>query len=152
MKRNSALYSFASVHHATPPAVRAALDAEFALDFDPCPLDSSVTVGTPLFGTDGLFVSWAGRRVFCNPPYGRGIVAWLAKGAEAECAVYLLPARTDTAWWHEWAPKASEIRFLKGRLKFGGAKCGAPFPSVVLVFDNASDAGKVSAQSNEVGK
>ena len=126
----SVLFSSASVHHATPPDVRAALDSEFGLDFDPCPLSESPEV-------DGLAVSWAGRRVFCNPPYGRGIGAWLAKAREADVAVFLLPARTDTAWWHEYAMKADEIRFLRGRLKFGGAKNSAPFPSVVLVYRGA---------------
>jgi hypothetical protein len=60
---------------------------------------------------------------------------WLRRGAEAECAVYLIPARTDTRWFHEIClPMATEIRFLKGRLKFGGATTPAPFPSMVVVF------------------
>jgi site-specific DNA-methyltransferase (adenine-specific) len=79
-------------------------------------------------------MSWAGHRVFCNPPYGRGVDRWLAKAREADCAVYLLPARTDTAWWHDHALKADEIRFVRGRLKFGGAQNSAPFPSVILIY------------------
>lgn len=119
------LWSSASVHWATPADTYAALDAEFRFTLDPCPLGG---------GADGLALNWAGQRVYCNPPYGRGVGARLAKAREAELAVYLLPARTDTRWWHEHAMRADEIRFLRGRLKFGGAKTGAPFPSVVLVY------------------
>jgi hypothetical protein len=88
---------------------------------------------------NGLSESWAGKRVYCNPPYGRGVGDWLAKAREAELAVFLLPSRTDTKWWHEYAMKADEIRFLRGRLKFGDAKNGAPFPSVVLVYRGAHE-------------
>jgi site-specific DNA-methyltransferase (adenine-specific) len=104
-----------------------ALHYEFGFDFDPCP------IGGDALG-DGLTVSWAGRRVYCNPPYGPRIGEWLAKAREATLAVFLLPARTDTGWWHEFALKADEIRFVKGRLKFGDAKNSAPFPSVILVY------------------
>ena len=112
---NRALFTSASVHWATPRAVFDALNDEFAFNFDPCPLGGLV---------DGLAQSWAGKRVYCNPPYGRGVGKWLAKACEADLAVYLLPARTDTAWWHEYAMRATEIRFLRGRLKFGDAKSG----------------------------
>lgn len=123
---NRALFTSASVHWATPQGVFDALNDEFAFNFDPCPLGGLV---------DGLSLSWAGKRVYCNPPYGRGVDKWLAKAWEADLAVYLLPSRTDTAWWPTYAMKATEIRFLRGRLKFGDAKAGAPLPSVVLVFD-----------------
>lgn len=123
------LFSFATTQWATPADVLAGLAAEFGpFTLDPCPLAEAPAV-------DGLALDWAGHAVYCNPPYGRGVGAWLAKGrTEADVAVFLLPARTDTRWWHEHAPHAAEIRFLKGRLKFGGATAGAPFPSVVLVF------------------
>ena len=119
------LFSSASVHWATPKETYEALDAEFHFTFDPCPLG----------GTGGLEGKWKGR-VYCNPPYWRGIDRWLAKAKEPELAVFLVPARTDTKWWHEYAMSANEIRFLRGRLKFGKAKNSAPFPSVVLVFHN----------------
>jgi site-specific DNA-methyltransferase (adenine-specific) len=106
------------------------------LDFDPCPLANPSEVGMPLFGTDALAKPWRDKRVFCNPPYGPGIDYWLAKAREATIAVFLVPSRTDTRWWHRYAMRADEIRFLRGRLKFGGAKNSAPFPSVVLVFRN----------------
>jgi hypothetical protein len=123
---NRALFTSTSQHWATPPDVYAALDAEFHFTLDPCPHR------TPRL--TGLTLSWRGKRVYCNPPYGRGVDRWLAKAREAKLAVYLLPARTDTYWWHEYAMRADEIRFLRGRLKFGGSKNSAPFPSVILVF------------------
>jgi phage N-6-adenine-methyltransferase len=118
---------------ATPRDLYRALDSEFGFTLDACPLVDGAGAGMPLFGTDGLLASWAGHRVFCNPPY-RTIRPWLQKSPEALLAVYLVPARTDTAWWHELAWGRAEVRFLRGRLKFGGSKTSAPFPSVVLVY------------------
>jgi len=116
----------------TPRAVYQALDAEFNFSLDPCPLEGSQD------GLAALFLPWAGHRVFCNPPYGPQIRRWLERATEAEVAVYLIPARTDTRWFHEIVlPRASEIRFLRGRLRFGDAKAGAPFPSMVVVFRNS---------------
>lgn len=72
-----------------------------------------------------------------NPPYGRTIGLWMRKAytsaQEGATVVCLVPARTDTAWWHEYAMRG-EVRFLRGRLKFGGHKNSAPFPSAVVVF------------------
>lgn len=125
----AALFSSASDRWATPTALKEALYTEFALNFDPCPLDGTID------GLSPLFCRWYGQRVWCNPPYGRKLIRWLARSIEAEIAVYLLPARTDTRWFHRFClPHASEIRFLKGRLKFGGHNNGAPFPSMVVVF------------------
>jgi hypothetical protein len=124
-------FSSASDRWATPPDVYAALNDEFNFNFDPCPLDGTEN------GLARLFVTWEGKRVFCNPPYGPGIGEWLKRGLEAQVAVFLIPARTDTRWFHEIVmPNAKEIRFLKGRLKFGDAVNSAPFPSMVVVFDN----------------
>jgi site-specific DNA-methyltransferase (adenine-specific) len=89
---------------------------------------------------DGLAQPWAGR-VWCNPPYGREIGRWVAKAAEsvragdAEVVVCLLPARTDTSWWHTYCAGA-EVHFLRGRVRFGEAETGAPFPSAVVTFRN----------------
>jgi site-specific DNA-methyltransferase (adenine-specific) len=121
---NRVLFSAESEHWQTPADLYAKLDAEFHFTLDPC----------PNHGTDGLTRNWGGERVYCNPPYGRGIIDWLKKAREAELAVFLLPSRTDTKWWHEYAMQADEIRFLKGRLKFGGAKNSAPFPSVLIIY------------------
>lgn len=127
---NRALFSQATDRWSTPIELRAALDSEFGFDFDPCPLDGTEN------GLATLFVSWSGRRVFCNPPYGPGIKEWLERGLEANLAVFLIPARTDTSWFHEIVlPKATEVRFIRGRLKFGNAVNSAPFPSMIVVFD-----------------
>ena len=124
-------YSSASEERATPVDVYAGLDAEFPFDFDPCPL------GGIEDGTATLFVKWQGRRVFCNPPYGPGVRPFLERALEAEVAVFLIPARTDTKWFHEVVlPHAKEIRFVKGRLKFGDAKNSAPFPSMIVIFES----------------
>ena len=85
---------------------------------------------------DGLQQNWHGI-VWMNPPYGREIIKWMKKAyqssLEGATVVCLVPARTDTVWWHTYAMKG-EITFIKGRLKFGGSKNSAPFPSAVVVF------------------
>lgn len=131
MSRMKIHFSSASDRWATPSAVYDALHREFCFDFDPCPLDGTTDALSP------LLVSWRGRRVFCNPPYGPIIGKFLARAPETDLAVYLIPARTDTRWFHELVlPCASEIRFIKGRLKFGQAKHAAPFPSMVVIYNN----------------
>jgi phage N-6-adenine-methyltransferase len=116
----------------TPRDLYDGLNEEFLFTLDPCPLDESATAGAPLWGKDGLRLSWRGHRVFCNPPYSN-IPPWLEKAREADVAVYLLPVRSDLRWWHEHAMRANEVRFVRGRLRFGGSG-GAPFPSAVLVY------------------
>jgi site-specific DNA-methyltransferase (adenine-specific) len=116
----------------TPRETYKALHAEFGFDFDPCPPN-------PQF--DGLTVEW-GHSNFVNPPYGNVIALWLAKAKEEQAkgktSVFLIPSRTDTRWWHNYAMTANEIRFIKGRLKFDDQKNCAPFPSAVLVFRGVS--------------
>ncbi len=125
---NRVVFKSQSVEWATPKEVYKALDDEFHFDFDPCPL------GGGKDGLSPLFAEWKGKRVFVNPPYG-DITKWLERGMEADVAVYLIPARTDVKWFHQLVlPKAHEIRFIKGRLKFGDAKNGAPFPSMIAVI------------------
>lgn len=123
------LFSSASDRWATPKDVYERLDSEFAFNFDPCPLDGQND------GRSTLFAEWRGKRVFCNPPYGPELAKFLVRAEEAELAVFLIPARTDTRWFHDLVlPKAKEIRFIRGRLKFGDARNSAPFPSMVVVF------------------
>ena len=123
------MFSSASQHWTTPEDTYADLDEEFHFTLDPCPLHADF---------DGLAIPWVGS-VFVNPPYGKGnvIAPWIKKGYEAALAgatvVMLLPSRTDTRWWHDYVMQG-EIRFIKGRLKFGGAKNSAPFPSAVVIF------------------
>jgi len=90
---------------------------------------------------DALKQRWSGYgSVWCNPPYGREIGAFVEKayqeGRAGTLVVMLLPARTDTKWWHDYVMKAREIYFVKGRLKFSGSANSAPFPSAVAVFYN----------------
>ena len=124
-----AIFSSKSDHWTTPVATYDALQREFRFTFDPCPLMST---------DDGRKIKWRGR-VFCNPPYSR-IAEFLKKGlyhlanGDCEILVYLIPARTDTAWFHDYINGKAEVRFLRGRLKFGGSKNSAPFPSMVVIF------------------
>jgi site-specific DNA-methyltransferase (adenine-specific) len=120
----------ASPDWSTPEALYRELDAEFHFTADPCPLKSIEDGLLPLFS------EWQGQRIFINCPYGPSIRKWLERAHEADVAVFLIPARTDTRWFHSIVlPQAREIRFIKGRLKFGGAKTGAPFPSMIVVFE-----------------
>jgi phage N-6-adenine-methyltransferase len=87
----------------------------------------------------GLEADWTGERVWLNPPYGRRLTKlWVEKAANsgAEVAVLLLPVRTDTRWFHEnlYRKLNVQIEFIKGRIKFDGAKHGAPFPSLVATI------------------
>lgn len=90
---------------------------------------------------NALNLPWGGYRTWCNPPYGRQIGDWVKKASETvedneSCVVMLIPARTDTKWFHEYIafnPRAHVI-FLKGRLKFGNSTNSAPFPSMIVVF------------------
>ena len=79
---------------------------------------------------------WSGT-CWMNPPYGREIIKWMKKAYQESlkgCTVVcLVPSRTDTIWWHDYAMKG-EITFIKGRLKFGNQSNPAPFPSAVVVF------------------
>ncbi len=97
---------------------------------------------------DGLSVQWWGR-VFVNPPYGRELDAWMRKAYLASRAgavvVALVPSRTDVAWWHDYVSRASEIRFVRGRLGFNDSRGRAPFPSVVIVFRAGDESARVSS-------
>ena len=88
---------------------------------------------------DGMMADLTGEVVFCNPPYGaKETPRWIQKCAESNCvSVMLLPRRTDTKAFHQWIYGKAEIRFIKGRLKFGGGcNNSAPFPSMIVIFRN----------------
>ncbi len=126
----AAAFSKKTDEWSTPTGVYSALDREFGFSLDPCALGGSED------GTAPLFCSWEGHSVFCNPPYS-SIRPFLERWREARRAIYLIPARTDTRWFHEIVlPHAAEIRFIKGRLKFGDAKNSAPFPSMIVIFES----------------
>lgn len=130
-------YSSATDEWATPQALYDQLHEEFCFDLDVCALDTSAKCEryyTP--ETDGLNQEWRGT-CWMNPPYGDVISTWVKKAHDSALdgatVVCLLPARVDTGWWWDYC-RHGEIRFLKGRLKFGEATSGAPFPSAVVVF------------------
>lgn len=113
----------------TPAALRLSLEQEFGALWDPCPGDT----------IDGLSTPWQ-KRVFLNPPYGRGkIAAWLVKAiheaSNGALVVALLPSYTGSPWWHDLViPHATEIRFLRGKLRFGDGRGVAPFWSAIVIF------------------
>lgn len=124
--------------YATPNETYSALHREFGFTLDPCSTHENAKCGRHFtLAEDGLAQDWEQETVFMNPPYGRAISLWMRKAYEQSLGgatvVCLVPARTDTKWWHDFAMKG-EVRFLKGRLKFNGGKNGAPFPSAVIVF------------------
>lgn len=113
-------------------------------DLDPC-ADCANTKCANFFteAEDGLSKSWEGFTSFINPPYGRGMDRWIQKAyqesrKEDTRVVMLIPARTDTKYWHQYVMKADEVYFVKGRLKFGDSENSAPFPSAVIVFDGSN--------------
>lgn len=129
-------YTTYNIHENTPSSFYEQLNKEFLFDFDPCPAN-------PEF--DGLNLDWNGN-VYINPPYGKQVKIWLLKAIEqiekkkVKLCVFLLPSYTDVKWFHEIVlEKASEIRFIKGRLKFGSHKETAPFASLLAIFKNDSE-------------
>ena len=144
-KTQGIMFSSKSDDWATPQDFYNQLDAEFEFTLDPCASQSSAKCAS--FYTaddDGLSKDWEGHTVFMNPPYGRKIGNWIQKAYEEgeksnTRVVALIPARTDTKYWHNYCMKATEIRFVKGRLKFGqgNTKNSAPFPSAVVIFSGS---------------
>lgn len=139
MSLNSGLFSSKTDLWETPQAIFDKLNVEFGFTLDVCALPENAKCSayyTP--EQDGLLQKWKGV-CYMNPPYGREIGHWMRKAYESSIAgatvVCLVPARTDTAWFWDYAMKG-EIRFIRGRLKFGGHKNSAPFPSAIVIFRN----------------
>lgn len=137
----TALFSSASTEWTTPRWLFDRLDAEFGFT-----LDAAATAKNALClvyytrRDDGLRQPWDHDVVWCNPPYDRRVGQWVRKGYEESrngaIVVMLLAARTDTRWFHTYCfPQATEIRFIKGRLRFGDGHGSATFPSIVVVWD-----------------
>lgn len=120
----------------TPPEIFAPLHAEFGFTLDAAA--NAVNAKTPAYiSEDALEKMWRGV-VWLNPPYGKQIGKWVEKAfQESVCrgatVVCLLPARTDSGWWHDYAERG-ERRFIRGRIRFVGARYNAPFPSAIVVF------------------
>ena len=130
---------FSSERHdwETPQDLFDKLDSEFQFGLDVCATPQNAKCARFFTSDDdGLAKTWEGV-CWMNPPYGREIPKWMKKAYESSrqgaTVVCLVSARTDTQWWHEHATRG-EIRCLKGRLKFGGSKSSAPFPSAIVVF------------------
>lgn len=122
----------------TPQSFFDKLDAEFHFTLDVCASMENAKCDRYFTETDdGLHKEWRGV-CWMNPPYGREMPKWIRKAHEAALngaiVVCLLPSRTDTKAWHEYVMAAHEVRFVRGRLKFGGCSSSAPFPSAVVVF------------------
>jgi phage N-6-adenine-methyltransferase len=137
-------FSSETCEWSTPDRFFEIFNQEFAFGTDVCATEENAKCRH--FFTkedDGLSKDWIGT-CWMNPPYGREIQQWVRKARESSqrgaTVVCLLPARTDTRWFHdECMAYASDIRFIRGRLKFGGAKYNAPFPSCVVVFSPTKD-------------
>ena len=136
---NELMFSSNTDMWATPQYIFDLYDAEFGFETDVCATQENAKCSRYFDKQmDGLSQHWQGN-CWMNPPYGRGIKEWIKKaytssingGATVVC---LVPARTDTSWWHDYCMLSDRIDFIRGRLKFGEAKNNAPFPSAVVVF------------------
>lgn len=139
-------FSSATDEWPTPRDFFDRLDAEFHFELDVCATAENAKCGRYFTrADDGLAQEWRGV-CWLNPPYGREIAKWIAKASssarDGATVVCLVPARTDTRWWHDHIWDASrnrprrgvEVRLVRGRLRFGDAEASAPFPSAVVVF------------------
>jgi len=142
MNRHSVHFSSARQDWETPWPLFLGLKEEYGpFDLDVCATPEN-TKCERFYTTqeNGLLQSWNGN-CWMNPPYGREIGRWIKKATEevrtnAHQIVCLLPARTDTSWWHDYVERhAAAIRFIRGRIKFEGARFYAPFPSVIVIFN-----------------
>lgn len=146
---NNALYSSKEIEWETPQIFFNKLNEEFHFTLDPCATTQNAKCAKYFTkDIDGLSQSWKDERVYCNPPYGKEISKWIEKAFYETnngrgIVVMLLPARTDTKYFHDYIYGKAELRFIRGRLKFGNAKNSAPFPSMVVIF---------RGDKNETGK
>ena len=138
--RNEVHFASRTDEWATPLDLFERLDQEFRFTLDPCSTHENAKCQKHFTRAEnGLFQDWSREVVFMNPPYGREIGHWMRKAYESAQAgatvVCLVPARTDTRWWHAYAVHG-KIIYFKGRLKFGSATSSAPFPSALVIFGN----------------
>lgn len=139
---NKVLFSSNSDEWSTPQNIYSSLNTEFGFNLDPCATNENHKCERYFTKEqNGLLQNWGGCTVFCNPPYSK-IAKWVEKAyREAQqdntTVVLLIPARTDTRYFHDFIMHRSEIRFIRGRLKFSGHENSAPFPSMVVIFRGA---------------
>ena len=134
---NELMFSSKTDLWATPQDFFDKYNAKYGFQLDVCATKENAKCSRYFtIDDDGLSQEWNGI-CWMNPPYGRNIKHWVKKAYESSLngatVVCLLPARTDTAWWHDYCIKG-QIEFIRGRLKFGGSKNSAPFPSAVVTF------------------
>lgn len=139
MTISSALKTSAREDWATPQSVFNKLNYEFGFTLDACAsIENAKCARFFTKKEDGLSKDWGKERVFLNPPYGKNMGLWMQKAREAArtgaLVVCLVHARTDTRWWHDNVEGVAEVRFIKGRITFVGAKHNAPFPSAIVIF------------------
>lgn len=137
MSINPGMMTSATDDWATPQYLFDYLNRIYKFDLDVCASDTNYKCANYFtIDSNGLKQDWKGS-CFMNPPYGRGIGDWMKKAYESSLqgavVVCLVPARTDTAWWHNYAIKG-RIEYMRGRVKFGAATNSAPFPSAIVVF------------------
>lgn len=142
MQGQTVLFSSETDEWATPQYLFDELDREFHFTLDPCADEYNHKCDRYFTKQDdGLSKNWGGQIVFCNPPYGREVERWVRKASEESkkpgtVVVMLVFARTDTKWFHEYIYGKAEIRFIRGRVKFGGSRHNAPAPSMIVIFRN----------------
>lgn len=156
---NNVHYMSTNYEWETPDKVFLPLKEEFGIEFDVCASNSNRKTKKYFDKQiNGLQKEWsqAGRVVWMNPPYGNEITKWVRKAHEETkhgvTTVALLPARTDTSWFHTYIKDRHEVRFLKGRIKFKEAKSSAPFPSMIVVFKPEEKEGKIKSFINKLWK
>ena len=139
---NKGMMSSSTDEWATPIKYYEELDNVYHFSLDPCSTEENHKCKKYFTKKDdGLKQSWGGYRVFCNPPYGREISKWVEKAYlenknNNAFIVMLLPARTDTRWFHNYIYNKHKIIFIKGRLKFNDGKQSAPFPSMLVIMED----------------
>jgi len=139
----------------TPQYLFDELNEKYQFTLDPCASHENAKCDKYFtIEDDGLTKDWSKDIVFMNPPYGRNIKHWIKKAYEESVkgatVVCLIPARTDTTYWHDYIfNNAYNIKFLKGRIKFGGAVNSAPFPSAIVVFKLNEERGSDGTKSSK---
>lgn len=134
------MFSSKTDQWATPNSFFAEIDKEFHFTLDPCANEYNHKCDKWYGKEDnGLLQDWGGHRVFCNPPYGREIIKWVRKAyyeshKDNTLVCMLIPARTDTKYFHDYIQHRAEVRFIRGRLKFGSSENAAPFPTMLVIW------------------
>ena len=138
MARLTKQFESAKTDWETPDDVFIPLDKEFGFSLDVAASAQNTKCSSFLSEEDNaLEKQWSGT-CWCNPPYGRDLQKWVRKAVietwNHVTTVMFIPARTNTKWWHEFCIPFGEVRFVKGRPKFGGANQGLPWPLAIIIF------------------